>query len=301
MEMHLEFVVVAVPISNQSPGNNLQNWRTAVGTAAQAQWPNPLLTGELKAIIINFYSGNGPTLDVDNMSKPILDVIQGNIMDYEQQLKRLADDYVSKGFQVTVRPRAEDLPAFAKDFKVDIIARRGGEGVLVSVKKNRQEMAADKEMVRYARIAGEHQGWRYDFAILEAEDPLAREVRDAQEPSPDEISRTLISVDRVLQAGFVNPALVTAWATLEAAMRKRLLATGNRRTWGIQPRSMLNELYSIGIFSTDEFPRLEKAWKLRNEIAHGFAAPTVEPATVQFLLNVAKRLMDELKPEKQPA
>jgi hypothetical protein len=222
-------------------------------------------------------------------------------MDYEHEVKRLADNYTAKGYQVIVRPKPEDLPPFAKDFTVAIVGQRADGGVLVSVKKNRQEMAADKDMARYAKMTSEHPGWRYDFAILEAEDPLAREVRNAQEPSPEEMARSLNSVDSVLQAGFINPALVTAWASLEAAMRKRLIATGGRAGWGIQPRSMLNELYSTGIFSTEEFPRLEKAWKLRNEIVHGFAAPTVDPETVQFLLQTAKRLLNESKAEKLPA
>jgi hypothetical protein len=40
-------------------------------------WPNAALTIELKAVIINFYAGNEPSVDTDNMSKPILDRMQG--------------------------------------------------------------------------------------------------------------------------------------------------------------------------------------------------------------------------------
>jgi hypothetical protein len=54
--MYVEFVVVGVPVSNQSQGANLQNWRGAVTTAAQAQWAQPVLNGYLKAVVINFYS-----------------------------------------------------------------------------------------------------------------------------------------------------------------------------------------------------------------------------------------------------
>jgi len=222
-------------------------------------------------------------------------------MNYEQEIKRLEGDYAAKGFQVIVRPKPEELPPFAKDFVVELVGKRVDGGVLVSVKKNRREMAADKDMARYAKITNEHPGWRYDFAILEAEDPLAREVRDAREPSSEEMDRTLVAVDSVLEAGFINAALVSAWASLEAAMRKRLIAMDGHAAWGIQPRSMLNELYSEGVFSTEDFPRLESAWKMRNEIVHGFAAPTVEPETVQFLLQTAKRLLKESKPQKQPA
>ncbi len=61
MAIHLEFVVLGPPISNQqsSPRGraNLTTWRAAVAGVAQGQWTRPILLGELKAIIINFYSG----------------------------------------------------------------------------------------------------------------------------------------------------------------------------------------------------------------------------------------------------
>ncbi len=76
MAVHLEFVVPGPPVSNQSPGPNLTTWRSTVATAAGLSWPNPLLTADLKAIILNFYAGKRPSVDVDNRSKPILDVMR---------------------------------------------------------------------------------------------------------------------------------------------------------------------------------------------------------------------------------
>jgi hypothetical protein len=95
--MYLEFLVIGVPISNQSPGNNLQNWRVAVGNAAQGQWNQPLLAGELKAVIINFHAGNNPSLDVDNMSKPILDVMEGIVYNNDRQIRQVEISHVSIG------------------------------------------------------------------------------------------------------------------------------------------------------------------------------------------------------------
>lgn len=90
MAMHIEFVVPGPPISNQQnmPRGraNLAAWRSKVAGAVLALWGNPLLMGELKAIIINFYAGNNPTVDVDNMSKPILDVMQQIIYDDDRQI-----------------------------------------------------------------------------------------------------------------------------------------------------------------------------------------------------------------------
>ena len=86
MAVHLEFVVLGQPVSNQSPGLNLTAWRGTVATAAALNWPNPLLTGDLKAILINFYTGASPSVDVDNMSKPILDAMQNIVYGDDRQI-----------------------------------------------------------------------------------------------------------------------------------------------------------------------------------------------------------------------
>lgn len=81
MARHLEIVVPGPPISNQqstAQGRaNLGTWRATIAGAATVAWTKAPLTIELKAVIINFYAANEPSVDVDNMSKPILDSLQG--------------------------------------------------------------------------------------------------------------------------------------------------------------------------------------------------------------------------------
>jgi Holliday junction resolvase RusA-like endonuclease len=87
--MHLEFVVVGVPISNQSAGSPaLQAWRKAVEDKAREVWTAAPLPGKLKAVIINFHAGDRPSLDLDNMSKPILDVMQGLVYHDDRQIRQ---------------------------------------------------------------------------------------------------------------------------------------------------------------------------------------------------------------------
>lgn len=108
MAMHLEFVVQGPPISNQSPGPNLTAWRATIAAAANLQWPNaPFPQGvELKAIIVNFYAGR-PTVDVDNMSKPILDEMEGIVYANDRQVVQAELTHVEIGAAfsiVGVRP-----------------------------------------------------------------------------------------------------------------------------------------------------------------------------------------------------
>lgn len=87
--MHLEYVVVGVPISNQSTGTPaLLAWRQAVEAETRKWWAAPPLTGNLKVRIINFHAGDKPSLDLDNMSKPILDVMQSIVYADDRQVRQ---------------------------------------------------------------------------------------------------------------------------------------------------------------------------------------------------------------------
>ena len=99
--MHLEFVVQGPPVSNQqstAQGRaNLAAWGATVRGAAQGLWANPTLTGELKAVIINFYAGNEPSVDVDNMSKPILDAMQRIVYNNDRQVRQAEISHLKIG------------------------------------------------------------------------------------------------------------------------------------------------------------------------------------------------------------
>jgi hypothetical protein len=223
-------------------------------------------------------------------------------MDFEQELIRVADKYKAQGYQVVLHPGPDNLPLFAKNFKVEIVGQRGTEGVLVTVKKNREELQADAEAPRYADVTASHTGWRFDFVILEAEPQMARELRGAQELSDEHFHQLLYYVRELVGKPYMNLAFITAWAALEAAMRRRLRAAGEKAGWGTPPRQMLNELYSAGIFSREEFTRLEFASRVRNEIVHGFVtSPEVKADFVQFLVDITIRLLEESQKTKQPA
>jgi len=214
-------------------------------------------------------------------------------MDFEQELRQFARGYTDQGYDVVLRPHPEDLPLFAKDFKVEIVGKRAHGGVLVSVKKNRQEMAADKEMPRYAEITAAQPGWRYDFAILAGDEPGARRVLQAQEFSTEDIRKTMNEAEAMVRQGFVRPAVITAWSAFEAAMRRRLRADGEEASWGTVPRQLVSDLAAAGVFNRDEFLQLERLYQIRNQIVHGFASPASDEGAVQFLTGLTRRLLDE--------
>ena len=222
-------------------------------------------------------------------------------MKIEDRLNQVADRYRSLGYKVVVRPGPDDLPPFAQDFKVEVLATRDDGSVLASAKGSPSELESDPNVPRYAEVTGQQPGWRFDLFVLGPESQPAAENRRAKEPSEEDIRRYFDDVERMLRAGFVDQALVAAWAVLETAMRRRLRAEGEQAVWGTSGRTMLNELYSSGVFSTRLLRDLEGVFQLRSAIVHGFAAPAAEPSTVRFLVETARGLLTESQPAKQTA
>jgi hypothetical protein len=113
MAVHLEFIVAGPPISNQQSTkkgkNNLLAWRAQVKGAAQIKWVAAPLAALLKATIINFHDGRHPSVDVDNMSKPILNAMQNLIFDNDRQIRQaeiihveIGGAFVIKGVSKTI-------------------------------------------------------------------------------------------------------------------------------------------------------------------------------------------------------
>lgn len=223
-------------------------------------------------------------------------------MDIEQRLIYLADRYRSQGYQTIVHPQPKDLPDFAKTFKVEIVARRDDGSALVTAKKSRKELEADTNVARYAEIAGEQSGWRFDVVVLGADDETnLPEQRDAKEPSEEDLRLQTEIVRKLLDANLNQQALVLAWSVLEAAMRRRLQADGEEAGWGTSSRTMLNELLSSGALANSVFRDLEGLFQSRSAIVHGFTMPVIEPAAVHFILDVARKLLEESNMVEQPA
>ncbi|WP_422927263.1 hypothetical protein [Singulisphaera sp. PoT] len=215
-------------------------------------------------------------------------------MDFEQELKRVADSYASRGYRVTIRPDAMALPSFAKDFKVEILGKRGAESVLVAVKQDRDQLAGDFNLTRYAEVIGGQDGWRFDLATLDSEKPGSNEYDGAEDFSIDDIEKSFADARNLHDQGFLSQAVITAWAGFEASMRHRLRAMGERAGWGSSPISMLNELFSNGILDGDDFNRLRNLSRVRNQIVHGFLSPLAsEGGAVEFLAEIGLRLVHD--------
>jgi hypothetical protein len=91
-ELLHEFFVPGIPVSAQSKNRDrLKQWRDDVGAAAGKDWAGPVMDGEVAVTIVMY--AEGWKLDVDNMTKPILDALTGLIWNDDRQVVQALPAY----------------------------------------------------------------------------------------------------------------------------------------------------------------------------------------------------------------
>ncbi len=77
-------------------------------------------------------------------------------MNTQQRLNHIVDRYRKQGYQVILNPQPDDLPPFAKDFKVEIFASRPDGNVLASAKATASEFDGDTNLSEKLDLRGEN-------------------------------------------------------------------------------------------------------------------------------------------------
>ncbi|MGL4552972.1 MAG: hypothetical protein ACRC33_17490 [Gemmataceae bacterium] len=232
-------------------------------------------------------------------------------MNADELLNRVANRYRNLGYRVVIRPAPEDLPPFARDFQVEIVATGDEGGVLVSAKTTPSELEADPNVLRYAEITDGQSGWRFDVLVLGPDQQAPAQKAVPADLDERAIRQRLDDIERLLRldvegtpmrGALANMAFVAAWATLEAAMRRALRAEGTQAGWGMTHVTLLNRLYTSGVVSGATFRELESLSATRNAIVHGFANPSnVDESVVMRLVSLVRQILSETQPVRQTA
>lgn len=211
-------------------------------------------------------------------------------MDFEKEIERVAQQYRDEGFAVVTHPDASHLPDFATDLGAEILVTRGNEKALVQIKKTRADVEADSTISHRAEVVGKHPGWRFDLIVLNEGDTFRRITRGAREPSEQEIARAITEVETLVEMNQTRPALVLAWAALEAAMR-RVCSDVELYVPKTTPSELLRILYGNGILTRKEFELLRETYRLRTEVVHGLVSTPFDSMDVKGIIATIRRLL----------
>src|SRR4051812_36044330 len=96
---------------------------------------------------------------------------RSDTMNNGQRLNQVADRYRSLGFKVVIHPQPDQLPPFAKDFQVELVATKEDGSALVVAKNSPSELEGDPNVQRYADLTNGQAGWRLDLLVLGPDTP----------------------------------------------------------------------------------------------------------------------------------
>ena len=208
-----------------------------------------------------------------------------------EALEKVAERYREEGYVVVVHPQEDQVPTFAPDFRPDLIATRGKEGVVIEVKTNRIDLSSDHQLTRLAEVVSAEPGWRLDVIVLEPETVIEKAAQEAAEPSDEQLAQILTAAEELADKGYTPYAYVIAWGGLEAAMRR--VRDGAELYGRTTPTELMGALFGNGVLSRDQFDRLRETYKIRTQVVHGLVPPRVDSELVRFVTATARSLAQD--------
>ncbi len=207
-----------------------------------------------------------------------------------QVLDLVIPNLQAKGYTVYLQPSAEFLPPFMKGYRPDAIALGSPDG---PQKNLAIEIIVDgskpKDKGRDVKRLFEGQS-KWEWRVYYARPTGLRVKVSAMTRSTIETS--IGDVAKLTGEGQSGPALLLAWATLEALGRMLLpKKLGRPQT----PETLLEVLARDGYITPSEGDLLQSLAQARNHLVHGMLEQTVSEAELAKFIEVLKLLLTFVK------
>jgi hypothetical protein len=209
-----------------------------------------------------------------------------------EKLLQIAEEYRSKGYEISFHPNLEDLPNFLQNYRPDMIVRRADENVIVEVKSRCSLNSFSGEYLQnLAKSVQQHPGWRFELVITNPEE--AGYSPQAESSFQRSEIETRLQVARQLASQYPESAILYSWSLVEATLR----LVAEREGISLQkldPLYLVKQLVTEGVISHPEYHLLMDGISLRNTIVHGFKTSQTTPEFAYQLINVAEELLKTL-------
>ena len=208
-----------------------------------------------------------------------------SVTDSEYLLARkTAEEYRSRGYDVSQQTPLEFLPGFL----ADLVVRKGSEAKVIEV-KCRSSLAANPKIRELAHIIESMPGWSFEL-ILVGEPEKLDSPEGAHSFGYDGALQRLREAESALEFGLSEAAFVLAWSAMEAATRVSIAEQGVFNSGITTPGFVLDQAVSLGVLSREEYDDLTRMQKYRNAIVHGFTVADFSEELVAGLIETVRRM-----------
>lgn len=201
-------------------------------------------------------------------------------------LRKAAEEYRNKGYEVILDAPLDFLPGF----QADLLVRKDGDAKVIEV-KTRASLAASPKIRELAQVIDSKPGWSLELLLVA--EPEKLEAPEGAKPfGRDRILGRLEQAEKLLGLGYSDAALILAWSAWEAATRVMIVEDGVPETGITKPGYVLEQATFLGIISRDDYHRLREVQKYRNAVVHGFSHDGFADDLITSLTKTVRRMID---------
>lgn len=197
-------------------------------------------------------------------------------------LESIVPQVEAEGFEVYAHPSGHLLPAFLRGYSPDAIALREGKKLVIEVLREGPSSKGRLDRLREL-LSGQSEWELRVYWISPSNTPEAINVV----PSKD-IKHAIDTIEDLSDKKLFAPALLMAWATLEALGRASL---PDRLVRPQTPGRLVEVLAADGYITPNEADRLRQLAKVRNRLIHGELKVKIASREIKSLTAVLRTLL----------
>ena len=201
--------------------------------------------------------------------------------------REVAEEYRSKGYEVSVGPALD----FLDGFQADLVVRKGGESKVVEV-KTRAALAADRRIRELVDAIDSRPGWSFELVLVGEPENLYAPT-GAVPFERDNIIERIKQAEKAFDSGLWEAAFMLAWSACEAATRMLLINEGVSKEGITSASYVVDQARYLGLLSRDDYLQLSDMQGYRNAIIHGFSHDEIGEQQVAGLFKTARNLMSD--------
>ncbi len=215
-------------------------------------------------------------------------VISNATLEREKLLK-VAEQYRDQGYDVILHPGPDDVPDFLRNYRPNMIVRRGEDSAVVEVKSRASlSTAASQYLQKLAQSIEQQVGWRLELVVTNLEDEVY--PSQAGDPLNDAEIKAGLQQSKLLATQHPEATLLYVWSLAEAMLR--LLAVNEDMSLSsFEPLYLIKQLTTEGVISRSQYQQLMNFLAFRNAIAHGFKTKPITQDAVYDLITLVQDLL----------
>ncbi len=211
-------------------------------------------------------------------------------------LESVREYYRRQGYDVTLTPKKDQLPAFLKSFRPDLLVARGNEKRLVII-KDRSELQKVRTMeASLLELLASHSDWTLEYYYVKGQGDVVEPVPATESLTRQQIAKRAAEARKILAEGHTEAALVLVWSALEAVLRgaaakKKLIVRGGAE-------AISSALVANGYLTHEHHRLVQMAVPIRNAYVHGFRSSELDRGLVVKLIGALPDIQRELNPKR---